>query len=176
MKRWRMMAAGAGGALAAVVLAVAVYVQSLGAVPLGHELDTSHVVLDRGGKLLRAYATPEGRWRLPAKVEDVDPRFVKLLFAYEDKRFFAHHGVDLFALSRAAFQLVTSGHIVSGGSTLTMQVARLLEPRAHRSFGAKLRQVVRAIELEHALGKDEILALYLTLAPYGGNLEGARAT
>jgi len=175
MKRWRMMAAGAGGALAAVVLAVAVYVQSLGAVPLGHELDTSHVVLDRGGKLLRAYATPEGRWRLPARVEDVDPRFVKLLFAYEDKRFYAHHGVDLFALSRAAFQLVTSGHIVSGGSTLTMQVARLLEPRAHRSFGAKLRQVVRAIELEHALAKDEILALYLTLAPYGGNLEGARA-
>ena len=141
----------------------------------GSELDTSHVVLDRGGKLLRAYATPEGRWRLPAKVEDVDPRFLKLLFAYEDKRFYAHHGVDLFALGRAAFQLVTSGHIVSGGSTLTMQVARLLEPRAHRSFGAKLRQLVRALELEHALGKDEILALYLTLAPYGGNLEGARA-
>ncbi len=175
MKRWRLMAAGAGGALAAVALAAAVYVQSLGPAPLGRELDTSHVVLDRGGKLLRAYATPEGRWRLPAKVEDVDPRFLKLLFAYEDKRFYAHHGVDLFALGRATFQLVTTGHIVSGGSTLTMQVARLLEPRAHRSFGAKLRQLVRALELEHALGKDEILALYLTLAPYGGNLEGARA-
>ena len=106
MKRWRLMAAGAGGALAAVALAAAVYVQSLGPAPLGRELDTSHVVLDRDGKLLRAYATPEGRWRLPATVEDVDPRFLKLLFAYEDKRFYAHHGVDPFALGRAAFQLV----------------------------------------------------------------------
>ena len=133
------------------------------------------MVLDRNGKLLRAYATTQGRWRLPATPEDVDPRFLKLLFAYEDKRFYEHHGVDPLALGRAALQLVTSGHIVSGGSTLTMQVARLLEPREHRSLGAKLRQIVRALELEHALDKKEILSLYLTLAPYGGNLEGVRA-
>ena len=132
-------------------------------------------MLDRDGKLLRAYATSEGRWRLPATVKDVDPRFLKLLFAYEDKRFYEHHGVDPLALARAAFQFVTQGHIVSGGSTLTMQVARLLEPREQRSLGAKLRQIVRALELERALSKDQILALYLTLAPYGGNLEGIRA-
>ena len=77
--------------------------------------------------------------------------------------------------ARAAFQFATSGHIVSGGSTLTMQVARLLEPREHRSLGAKLRQITRALELEHALNKSQILSLYLTLAPYGGNLEGIRA-
>ena len=175
MRRWRLISTGVGGALAAAGVAAAVYVHSLGPVPLGNGIDVSHVVLDRDGKLLRAYATPEGRWRLPATVKDVDPRFLKMLFAYEDKRFYDHHGVDLLALGRAGIQLITTGHIVSGGSTLTMQVARLLEPRAHRSFGAKLRQIVRAIELEHALSKDEILALYLTLAPYGGNLEGARA-
>jgi penicillin-binding protein 1C len=78
-------------------------------------------------------------------------------------------------MARAAWQLATSGHIVSGGSTITMQVARLLEPRQHRDFGAKLRQITRAFELEYALSKDQILSLYLTLAPYGGNLEGIRA-
>ena len=99
-----------------------------------------------------------------------------MLFAYEDKRFCEHHGVDLLALwPRRVPARHASGRIVSGGSTLTMQVARLLEPREHRSFDAKLRQMVRALELEHALSKDEILALYLTLAPYGGNLEGIRA-
>jgi penicillin-binding protein 1C len=175
MKRWRIIVAAFGGAAAAVAIAGAGYVYSLGPAPLGKHLDYSHVVLDRNGRLLRAYATAEGRWRLPATVEDVDPRFLKLLFAYEDKRFRSHHGVDPEALARAAFQFVTSGHIVSGGSTLTMQVARLLEPRAHRSVGAKLRQIVRAFELEDALTKDQILSLYLTLAPYGGNLEGIRA-
>ena len=78
-------------------------------------------------------------------------------------------------MARAAWQLATSGHIVSGGSTITMQVARLLEPRQHRDMGAKLRQMTRAIELERALSKAQILSLYLTLAPYGGNLEGIRA-
>jgi penicillin-binding protein 1C len=150
-------------------------VYSLGPPPLGKDLETSHAVLDREGKLLRAYATSEGRWRLPATEKDVDPRFLKLLFAYEDKRFYEHYGVDLLALGRAAFQFTSSGHIVSGGSTITMQVARLLEPREHRSLGAKLRQITRALELEQALSKNEILSLYLTLAPYGGNLEGIRA-
>jgi penicillin-binding protein 1C len=174
-KRWRIVLAAGGGAVAALVIAVAVWVAWLGPAPLGRHLEYSHIVLGRDGHLLRAYATEAGRWRLPATIDDVDPRFLKMLFAYEDKRFYEHHGVDPLALARAAFQLVTQGHIVSGGSTLTMQVARLLEPRAHRSFGAKLRQITRAFELEHALTKDQILALYLTLAPYGGNLEGIRA-
>ena len=124
---------------------------------------------------MRAYATNEGRWRLPATRKDVDPRFLKLLFAYEDKRFPTHFGVDPLSLGRAAFQFVANGHIISGASTISMQVARLLEPREHRNLGAKLRQIVRAFELEHALGKEGVLSLYLTLAPYGGNLEGIRA-
>ena len=175
MKRGRFIVGSLAGAAFLAALTGAVWVYSLGRPPLGKDIETSHVVLDREGRLLRAYATSEGRWRLPATVKDVDPRFLKLLFAYEDKRFYQHDGVDLLALGRAAFQFTTSGHIVSGGSTITMQVARLLEPREHRSLGAKLRQVTRALELEHALNKSQILSLYLTLAPYGGNLEGVRA-
>jgi penicillin-binding protein 1C len=149
--------------------------QAFGPAPLGRDLAMSQVVLDRNDKLLRAYLTDEGRWRLPATREQVDPQYLEALFAYEDKRFLAHYGIDPLAFLRAAFQLITHGRIVSGGSTLTMQVGRLLEPREHRSFDAKIRQTIRALQLEWALSKDQILALYLTLAPYGGNLEGVRA-
>ena len=159
----------------AAVAAGASWIASLGPPALGKDLQFSRQVLDRNGHLLRAYATTEGQWRLPATVADVDPRFFKILFAYEDKRFRQHHGVDPLALMRAAFQLVTSGRIRSGGSTLTMQVARLLEPRSGRSLAAKIRQIVRAIEIERVLSKDQILSLYLELAPYGGNIEGIRA-
>jgi penicillin-binding protein 1C len=155
--------------------AAAWWIVSLGPAPLGNEIAFSSRVVDRDGRLLRAYATGEGRWRLPARSADVDPRFFDLLFAYEDKRFRAHHGVDPRALGRAAVQLAGSGRTRSGGSTLTMQVARLLEPRGSRSFVAKIRQIVRAIQIERALTKDEILSLYLALAPYGGNIEGIRA-
>jgi len=174
MTRGRRIVANLTGAAAVIALAGAAWVYALGPPPRGQSVDYSHIVLDRDGRLLRAYATPDGRWRLPATKNDVDPRFVRLLLAYEDKRFYEHYGVDPLSLGRAGFQYISQGHIVSGGSTLTMQVARLLEPRQHRSFGAKLRQLARALQLEIALGKDDILALYLTLAPYGGNLEGVR--
>jgi penicillin-binding protein 1C len=170
------------GGIAAALLCVLVtagaawWIKSLGPPPLGNGLEFSAAVVDRDGRLLRAYATNEGRWRLPATVADVDPRFFAVLFAYEDKRFRAHHGVDPQALARAAFQAVTSGRIRSGASTLTMQVARLLEPpQVRRSLLTKLRQMVRAMQIERALTKDDILALYLDLAPYGGNIEGIRA-
>src|SRR5262249_51742000 len=175
MRRWRTILTIAGGLGAAGALAGAIWGHSLGPAPLGKNLEYSQVVLDREGRLLRAYATSEGRWRLPVSERDVDPRFLKLLFTYEDKRFREHHGIDPLSLGRAAIQFVSRGQIISGGSTISMQVARLLEPRERRSLGAKMRQAVRALELEHALGKDGILALYLALAPYGGNLEGVRA-
>jgi penicillin-binding protein 1C len=162
-------------ATGSLLAAGAWWISSLGPTPLGEGLAFSTLVVDREGRLLRPYTTPEGRWRLPATRESVDPRFLELLFAYEDRRFNAHHGVDPIALGRAVSQLLTNGRIVSGASTITMQVARLLEPRSERSFVAKLKQIVRAVEIERALSKDEILALYLSLAPYGGNLEGVRA-
>jgi penicillin-binding protein 1C len=175
MTRAKIFIVGAGALASVLTLVAGCWIAALGPAPLGRDLDVSHAVLDREGRLLRAYATPDGRWRLPAKPDDVDPRFLKILFAYEDRRFAGHVGVDPLALARAALQFAGSGHVVSGGSTLTMQVARLLEPRRERSLAAKARQMVRAIEIEHALSKDEILSLYLTLAPYGGNLEGVRA-
>ena len=160
--------------LVAVGVAAA-WIGSLGPVPLGERLEFSTAVVDRDGRLLRPYATTQGRWRLPARADGVDPRYLELLIAYEDKRFRDHAGVDVSALIRAAAQIFAHGRIVSGGSTLTMQVARLLEPRAERSLAAKLRQMVRAVEIERHLTKDEVLTLYLGMAPYGGNLEGIRA-
>nr|WP_244641863.1 penicillin-binding protein 1C [Chelatococcus reniformis] len=135
----------------------------------------STVVLDRDGRLLRPFTTAAGRWRLPVTAAEVDPRYLAMLEAFEDGRFRAHPGVDPLALLRAAGQWLSHGHVVSGASTLTMQVARLLEPREDRTLGAKLRQMVRAVELERRLSKTEILSAYLTLAPYGGNIEGVRA-
>jgi penicillin-binding protein 1C len=177
--RWRRIKWLAATIVAALLIAtglMAAWVVSLGPLPLREAQQVSQTVVDRNGRLLRAYAMADGRWRLPVDAKaNVDPTYLKLLFAYEDKRFYSHGGVDPLALGRAAIQLVTRGHIVSGGSTITMQLARLMEPRHERSVYAKLHQMVRAVEIERELGKDQILNLYLALAPYGGNLEGIRS-
>jgi penicillin-binding protein 1C len=129
-RRWMLPAAAAVAAATILVAAgvAAAWVGSLGPAPLGERLEFSTVVVDRDGRLLRPYATTQGRWRLPVRADGVDPRYLALLVAYEDKRFREHAGVDVFALMRAAAQIIAHGRIVSGGSTLTMQVARLLEP------------------------------------------------
>ncbi|WP_295388355.1 penicillin-binding protein 1C [uncultured Thiodictyon sp.] len=139
------------------------------------QVPTSTLVLDRDGRLLRPFTVERGRWRLPVDLAAVDPRFIKLLLAVEDRRFCIHHGVDPLALVRAAAQLATRGHIVSGGSTLTMQLARLIDGGGTRSAGGKVRQALAALALERSADKAQILAAYLTVAPYGGNLEGLRA-
>lgn len=136
---------------------------------------TSVEVVDRDGKLLRPYQVADGRWRLAVDEEQVDPQFLTMLVAYEDGRFYDHAGVDPLALLRAAAQALRYGHVVSGGSTLTMQVARLLEDSGTGKVGGKLRQMRVALALERRLTKAQILNLYLHLAPYGGNLEGVRA-
>src|SRR5258706_351062 len=169
-----MVASAAAGLILAGIFAA--WVVSLGALPLAQAREGSTTIVDRNGKLLRAYAMADGPWRLPVDARTgVDPGYLKLLLAYEDRRFYSHEGVDPLALGRATFQLVSRGRIVSGGSTITMQLARLMEPRRERSVYAKLRQVVRALQIERALNKDQILDLYLALAPFGGNLEGVRA-
>jgi len=178
-RRWRrikLVAATCAAAGLVLVGVFAAWVVSLGPLPLAQARQVSTTIVDRNGKLLRAYAMADGRWRLPVDAKrSVDLGYLKLLLAYEDRRFYSHGGVDPFALGRAAFQFVTRGHIVSGGSTITMQLARLLEPRRQRSVHAKLRQMVRALQIERQLTKAQILDLYLALAPFGGNLEGARA-
>jgi penicillin-binding protein 1C len=170
----RVLAQVALIALIAAGVLTAAFVFILGPAPLGKELEYSRLVLDREGRLLRPFATSDGRWRLPTRADDVDPRYLALLLAYEDRRFREHHGVDPLAIARASGQFLINGRPISGGSTLTMQVARLLEPRP-RTLGGKLRQMVRALQIERGLGKEEVLALYLSLAPFGGNLEGVRA-
>ncbi len=143
--------------------------------PLEAAQQRSFEVLDKDGRLLRAFATPDGRWRLKTSAAEVDPQFLRMLIAYEDQRFYNHYGIDPWALLRSAWQLASNGRIVSGASTLSMQVARLIEPRTDRSFSAKFLQGLRALQIERRLDKAEILDLYLNIAPYGGNLEGVRA-
>ncbi|MCX5518126.1 penicillin-binding protein 1C [Kaistia defluvii] len=139
------------------------------------KIPTSQIVVDRSDTLLRPYTIAEGRWRLPVTLADVDPMFLTMLKGYEDRRFDAHRGVDWRAFARAAGQILRNGHVVSGGSTLTMQVARLVQGGSTRQAESKLKQIVHARALEQKLDKTQILSLYLALAPYGGNLEGIRA-
>jgi penicillin-binding protein 1C len=134
----------------------------------------SPVALDRNGAWLRALPVERGRWRIRADLDRTDPVFLKRLVAVEDERFYLHPGVDPVSLVRAAAVAALTGHIRSGASTLTMQTARLLEPR-RRTFAAKLIEMLRALQLEARFSKRQLLGLYLTLAPYGGNLEGVRA-
>jgi len=151
--------------------------------PLDRAGETSVEVVAADGRLLRAFTTAAGRWRLAGRAAEVDAGFLALLLAVEDSRFYWHPGVDPLAAARAAWQWAATGQVVSGASTLTMQVARLLEPElqpppdsplAARLVG-KARQAARALQLDLRLSKPQILDLYLTLAPYGGNLEGLRA-
>ena len=160
-------------ALTALTLEIAI--RLLDPLPLSRADSTSVTVLDRNGTLLRAYTTPDERWRLPLEPTDVDPVYLKMLLAFEDRRFYHHPGVDPVATARAFGQVLRYGRIVSGSSTLTMQVARLLDGVHKRDAGGKVRQMLRALQLERTYSKTEILRLYLKLAPFGGNLEGVRA-
>ncbi|WP_152047491.1 penicillin-binding protein 1C [Aureimonas psammosilenae] len=175
-RRWRAIAAGAllsaltlGTGWIAFDRTVAAATESL------REPDTGTLVVDRENAILRAFAAPDGRWRLEAGLDDVDPRFLTMLLAWEDKRFHEHGGVDGRAVLRALWQSARHGRLVSGGSTLSMQVARLLQRLPTGSLVAKWDQVVGAAALERTRSKNDILGLYLRLAPYGGNIEGVRA-
>ncbi|MFZ5964375.1 penicillin-binding protein 1C [Thalassococcus sp. BH17M4-6] len=141
--------------------------------PLVH--DTATEVRDRNGTLLRAYKVPGDYWRMAVTPDRVDPLFFDMLLAYEDKRFHQHRGIDPWAMARAGWQALGHREIVSGASTLTMQVARLLEDGPTGQWSGKLRQMRLALALERQLDKQQILQIYLLLAPYGGNIEGLRA-
>jgi penicillin-binding protein 1C len=134
----------------------------------------SQIVVASSGELLWTFLTPDGKWRLKTQPREIDERYSRLLLAYEDRRFHQHPGVDIFALFRACFQAVASRRSVSGASTITMQVVRMLEPRP-RNLSAKIEQIIKAVRLERFMSKDEILRTYMTLAPFGGNIEGVRA-
>lgn len=171
--RLKVLAAIAGGfvllAMAAALTADALYPPFMGRLR-----DHSTLVLAADNSVLRAFATADGAWRFPAEAPSVDPKFLRYLEAFEDGRFHWHPGVDPLAVIRAGFQAAIAGEVVSGASTLTMQTARLLEPRP-RGLQAKTIEALRALQLTWRLGRRGVLDIYLTLAPYGGNLEGVRA-
>lgn len=141
---------------------------------MGRYQDLSHLILDKQNQLLTALISKDERLRFQVNLNEVDSRFIRILVAYEDKRFFYHYGIDPLAIGRALWQWGRSGRIVSGGSTLTLQTVRLLEPKS-RTLIHKLQEALRALQLEYHYSKKEILEIYLSLAPYGGNLEGIRA-
>lgn len=134
----------------------------------------SQVVLAADGTPLRAFADARGVWRYPIAPSAVSPFYLQALLAYEDRWFYRHIGVNPAALLRASSQALLSGRVVSGGSTISMQVARMIEPIPRTALG-KLKQIVRALQLEARLSKDELLALYLSHAPFGGTIEGVEA-
>ena len=142
--------------------------------PLPKARDTSTLVVARDGTPLRAFADSNGVWRYPATAETVSPLYLQALLNYEDRWFWKHPGVNPWALLRAGGQWLQGGRIVSGGSTLTMQVARILDPHSRTPWG-KAKQLLRAVQLEVHLSKREILQLYLERAPFGGTIEGVEA-
>ncbi|CAN5140361.1 penicillin-binding protein 1C [soil metagenome] len=143
------------------------------ALPLPDPADQGFTIVANDGTPLRTYPSAGGVWRQPVTLEGVSPRYLEALLGYEDRWFWTHDGINALALGRAAVQWISSGRIVSGGSTLTMQVARLIDPRTRsRSIKAKLIQIARALQLEAHLSKREILTLYLNFAPMGGAVEG----
>jgi penicillin-binding protein 1C len=171
---WRLARAAlwaltAGNALMLVALALALWV------PLPERAAPPSVVVEyRDGRPAFVFLSPDDKWRLPVELDRVDPRLVLALVALEDQRFWRHDGVDPLAIARAAASNAASGRRVSGGSTLTMQLARLLEPRP-RTFRSKVIDMFRAVQLDLRLGKREILEAYLGRTPYGGNVEGVES-
>ncbi len=163
-----------GGLLALLFIALVIYVRT--PLELPQLDDTSITVRDRTGYPIQLRLNSTGKWRESASLNDIDPRLVEALIAYEDQRFFSHSGVDLLAVARAGVSFVSEARIVSGASTITMQLARLLNPDIReRSILNKLRQMLFALRIEQHLEKPEILEAYFTLAPYGGNIEGVVA-
>jgi penicillin-binding protein 1C len=132
------------------------------------------VVLDRHGQPLRFFLPADDRWRFPVRLAELPPELPKALVASEDRRFWRHHGVDPIAVLRAAWSNLRSGEVVSGASTIPMQVARMAEP-GPRTLRSKIKESFRALQIEQRFTKEQILEIYLNLTPYGGNVEGVGA-
>lgn len=170
MRRW---IAGLGGLFAGTALAL-LLLDGLFPLPLQRAVEVGSEIRDPDGRLIHTIPAKGGTWRFAATAAEISPSYLALLVAVEDRRFWWHPGVDPLALGRAAMQRILNGRVVSGGSTISMQVARLLEPKP-RTLRSKTIEILRALQLEARLGKSGVLGLYLTLAPMGGNLEGVKA-
>ncbi|WDG92691.1 peptidoglycan glycosyltransferase PbpC [Pseudomonas chlororaphis] len=168
---WRILRIVLGGLL---LLWVALWLADrIWPLPLPKD-DLARVVLAEDGTPLWRFADANGVWRYPVRTDEVSPYYLDALLTYEDRWFYSHPGVNPMALARAAWQNLTGGRVLSGGSTLSMQVARLLDPHS-RTWHGKLLQLWRTAQLEWHLSKQQILTLYLNRAPFGGTLQGVAA-
>ncbi|MBD3217065.1 MAG: penicillin-binding protein 1C, partial [candidate division Zixibacteria bacterium] len=135
---------------------------------------SSYFIYDRNGELLNCYASDDHFWRLPTEIDSISPLLIKTVLNTEDKWYRYHPGVNPVSLMKAAVDNVQAGKIIRGGSTITMQIARMMEPKP-RNIGGKLVEIYRALQLEMHYSKDELLEIYFNLIPYGGNIEGVGA-
>ena len=134
----------------------------------------AQVVVDKDGLPLRAFPDSQGVWRYPVELSAVSPLYLQALINYEDRYYYQHFGVNPLAVIRALGQWIWHGELVSGASTLTMQVARILKPHK-KTLTGKIGQIFRALQLEWHFDKDEILTYYINYAPFGGTIEGVQA-
>ncbi|HHG83316.1 MAG TPA: penicillin-binding protein 1C [Bacteroidetes bacterium] len=142
--------------------------------PLPQEKSYSKVILANDGSLLSAFLSPDDKWRMKAELDEINSDLQHAIVSKEDRWFWYHPGVNPVAILRAAWYNLRSGKRSSGASTITMQLARMMEPKA-RTLGNKLFEVFRALQLEWHYSKSDILARYLSYLPYGGNIEGVKA-
>ncbi|HVG14594.1 MAG TPA: penicillin-binding protein 1C [Chitinophagaceae bacterium] len=142
--------------------------------PLKDRVEYTTIIEDDKGNVINAYLTSDDKWRMKTELEEISPLLQKTIIAKEDKHFYKHPGINPFAIGRAFAKNLLQVKRTSGASTITMQVARALEPR-QRSLFSKCLEAFRALQLEWKYDKKEILQLYLNLVPYGGNLEGVKA-
>jgi len=137
-------------------------------------LQYSTVVVSSDGSILSAYLSKDDKWRIKIRKEDIPQSLEKAVIFKEDKYFYDHPGVNVFALVKAFFRDLRAGRVVSGASTITMQVARMLHPE-RRTFVNKFKEIFMALQLEKHFSKEQILEMYFNLLPYGGNVEGIKA-
>lgn len=142
--------------------------------PLPDKVEYSTIIMDNKGEVVNAYLTRDEKWRMKTELEEISPLLQKTIVAKEDRHFYRHPGVNPFAVIRAFFMNIFHMRRMSGASTITMQVAKMLEP-GKRNIWSKTREMFRALQLELKYSKKEILQLYLNLVPYGGNIEGVKA-
>ncbi|HEX9006448.1 MAG TPA: penicillin-binding protein 1C, partial [Bacteroidota bacterium] len=166
-RRWLLLSAAAALPVLLLLTLMLFY-------PLPPVKPYSLALEDRNGRFLHAYLTADGAWRLRTASSEIPDRLKRILIRREDRWFYAHPGVNPLALVRALLQNARAGRRVSGGSTITMQIARMLEPK-ERSLGSKAIEIFRALQLELRYSKDELLGLYLSMVPLGGNIEGLKS-
>lgn len=142
--------------------------------PLQYHLSYSTLVTDYKGKVVHAYLSNDDKWRMKTELDEISDNLKKAIINKEDRYFYYHFGVNPLAIARAMVSNISKNKRVSGASTITMQVARMLN-RKERTYASKIKEMLRAMQLEWHLSKEEILQLYLNLLPYGGNIEGVKS-